>query len=174
MATIGTVAESIRKLSQGLRPEVGTCMGENTAIMADMVREQIYSGLRGDGEFLSPSYLDDPYFNEDGPWKGRARDYMHWKKIITPPEQSLMLMLPARPESIPNLFITGPFHESIKGKGTEDGVTIYTSGFRDGPSIERKYGAQIFGLTDTAKEHFIRTILRPRMERFYKQCGINL
>lgn len=174
MATIGTVADAVRKLSKGLKNEVGSCMGENTGLMADMVREQIYSGLSGDGKMLSPSYLEDPYFNEKGPWHGRAKGYMEWKKKITPPEQSLMLMLPARPAIIPNLFISGPFHKSINGKATTDGVTMYTSGFRDGPTIEKKYGSRIFGLTDTAKSYFINRLLLPRMQRYYKQCGITI
>lgn len=172
MATLGAVAAAVRKLNNGIKGNVANSMSDNAGMIVDMVREQIYSGLSGNGKILTPSYLNDPYFSQPGPWKGRGRAYMAWKKKITPPERSTILTLPARADSTPNLYITGIFHASIKAKPFSDGVTVYTGGFRDGSTIERKYGPNIFGLTDVAKSYFIFRILRPRLEKFYKQCGI--
>lgn len=53
----------------------------------------------------------------------------------------------------------------------DSGLHFETKGFSDGPSIERKYGEQILGIGDTAKEHFSLLYLRPWMERFFSECG---
>ena len=82
-----------------------------------------------------------------------------------------MLELPPRPVEVPNLFITGLFHESIKAARAGDVIRVYTSGFRDGPLIEQKYGEAIFRLTDDAKEYFNIYALRPWLNDFLIKCG---
>lgn len=42
---------------------------------------------------------------------------------------------------------------------------------KEGPSIERKYGEQVLGVGDTAKEYFNIMYLRPWLERFFSECG---
>lgn len=171
MASIEDVYNTIHRIASGIGDSVLECMGENADVVADMVREQLYSGLDGNGDYLSPTYDDDPYFSERGPWQGRAEQYKRWKERITPPETSQRLMLPARPVEVPNLFITGPFHRSIRAEVQGDHLTVFTSGFRDGPLIERKYGQQIFGLGVRAREYFVGTFLRPHLIRFFSICG---
>jgi len=171
MASIDHVHEIIHRISEGMEDEVLKCMTTNSELMVDMVREQMYSGLDGNGKYLSPDYLSDPYFNESGRWKGKARQYMQWKERITPPEQSIMLMLPARPKSVPNLFISGPFYRSLKASSIDGGVSITTQGFGAGDSIVHKYGENLLGLTETAREYFNRNKLIPWLEDFWNRCG---
>lgn len=147
------------------------CLEANGTAVADMIREQLYSGIDGDNQYLSPTYDNDPYFNEAGPWQGRALQYKRWKELITPPIQSEVLFLPPRPVEVPNLYIMGNFHESITVSREADSLRVYTSGFQDGPEIERKYGEQIFMPTATAKEFFNVTFLTPSLEAFFHICG---
>ena len=161
----------IDAISTGIGDSILECLDEKRDIITMSVTEQLYSGLNGKGEFLSPTYDNDPYFNEKGPWHGAAYAYKKWKERITPPMRSPNLELPPRPVDVPNLFITGMFHESIKASRAGDVIRVYTSGFRDGPQIERKYGEEIFQLTDEAKEYFNIYALRPWLNDFMTKCG---
>ncbi len=69
------------------------------------------------------------------------------------------------------LFITGTFYDSITADRIDSGLRFSTKGFTDGSSIEKKYGEQILGIGDTAKEYFNIMYLRPWMERFFSECG---
>ena len=158
-------------LADNIEDAVVNCMLANGEAFAVMIREQLYSGIDGNNSYLSPTYDEDPYFLEPGPWQGRAEQYKRWKADITPPVQSELLFLPPRPTEVPNLFITGMFHESITYSQELDGLRIYTSGFQDGPIIESKYGEQIFMPTETAKEYFNVNYLIPALESFFSDCG---
>ena len=171
MADFDKIENVIRTIADGIEDECIKCLEENTEVVADCIKEQLYSGLDGDGDYLNPTYDNDPFFNEEGVWKGRAEMYKRWKERITPPIASNMLNLLPRPTEVPNLFITGTFHDSIKAIRNGDVLTITTSGFRDGPIIERKYGNQIFAMGESAKEYFNLFHLRPWLEEFFEDCG---
>lgn len=93
------------------------------------------------------------------------------KEKITPPLRGEMLYLSPRPVEVPNLFITGTFYDSIFADRIDSGIRFLTKGFKGGASIEKKYGEQILGIGDTAKEYFSIMYLRPWMERFFSECG---
>lgn len=167
------VRERIRLIKDGIQPQILDCMAQNSHDMAVSVREQLYSGVDGEGNSLSPSYDSDPYFSEpragyyDEDRGHYVNCYLHperyiaWKQRITPPEPSSRLNLPARPNNVPNLFIIGTFHQSIDARPTSRGVEIFTSGWDQGPLVERKYGSQIFKLTENAVGHFNESFLWP-------------
>lgn len=161
----------IDAIKDGIQDSILECLAEKRDIITQSVTEQLYSGLDGNGDYLSPTYDEDPYFNEFGPWHGASYAYKKWKERITPPMRSPMLGLPPRPVDVPNLFITGLFHDSIKASRQGEVLRVYTSGFRDGPLIERKYGEQIFRLTDDAREYFNIYALRPWLNDFITNCG---
>lgn len=165
-------------MAAGISEEIARCMDENRHEMTASVREQLYSGIDGEGKPLSPSYLADPYFQdpraayfdeERGFWVSCYRRpdlYMDWKRRITPPVPGERLGLPPRAEETPNLFIVGTFHGSIDAKGTGRGVEIFTFGWDEGPAVERKYGSRIFGLSDAAVGHFNERFLLPWLRRW--------
>lgn len=171
MASIYEVSRIIGKIAEELEGEVVSCMDSNKGVVRDCIQEQLYSGQNGEGRLLSPDYDNDPFFNEDGPWKDKAERYKRWKERITPPIRSYLLNLPPRPVEVPNLFILGTFYDSISIRQKTGGVEIYSDGFTDGSSIVRKYGDNILSLGDTAKEYFILNHLRPWLERFLIGCG---
>ena len=171
MADFDRLESVINAVKDGLKDSILECLEEKRDIITSSITEQLYSGIDGEGEYLSPTYDDDPYFNEFGPWHGASYAYKKWKEKITPPMPSATLNLPPRPIAVPNLFITGTFHESIKAARVGDVVRVYTSGFRDGPLIEKKYGEAIFKLTDDAREYFNIYALRPWINDFIRNCG---
>lgn len=171
MADFDKLYSVIHSIASGFEEECVKCMLDNKAVLVDCIREQLYSGLDGTEHLLDPDYDTDPYFNEPGPWQNRAEQYKRWKEKITPPLRGERLYLPPRPVEVPNLFITGTFHESISAKGISGGLHFGTNGFKEGPSIEKKYGEQILDVGDTAKEYFSLMYLRPWLERFFGECG---
>lgn len=171
MADIDKVYNVIHSIASGFKEECIKCMEENKEELVDCIHEQLYSGLDGTEHLLSPDYNNDTYFNEPGPWQHCAEQYKRWKEMITPPLRGEKLYLPPRPVEVPNLFITGSFYDSIIAEKTNLGLRFSTKGFKEGSDIEKKYGEQILGVGDTAKEYFNLMYLRPWLERFLGECG---
>ena len=171
--------ERIRRTKEGIHTEILRCMDGNKHEMVVSVREQLYSGIDGRGAPLSPSYSQDPYFRdqragffdeEADNWVScfmRPDLYIAWKQRITPPEASERLGLPARSSDTPNLFIIGTFHGTIDAKASPHGVEIFTFGWDEGPIVERKYGSQIFALSEPAVGHFNDNFLWPWLRQWY-------
>ena len=171
MASIEEVYNVIHKISTGIEKECVDCLDDNKGIVEGLIREQLYSGQNGKGRLLNPTYDNDPFFEEPGRWYHRSKQYKHWKEKITPPIGSEVLFLPPRPVEVPNLFITGRFHDSITAKLIDNGLEIDTEGFIDGPDIKEKYGENIFMLGETGRKYFLKNILRPWLEKFIVNCG---
>lgn len=170
MATIDTVADSISRIANGIESNVADCMVKNSGTVRQAVLEQLFSGIDGDGNKLSPNYDDDPFFNEEGMWYHRQKDYKAWKASITPPQPSPMLGLPARSLSTPNLYINGKFYSEIF-TAMRGSVLEIDPGMGDGPDIVDKWGEKILKLSPIAKEYFIDEKLTPFLLAFYKSCG---
>lgn len=171
MASIYEVSKIINAIATGIEDECLKCMDENKNIIRDSIQEQLFSGIDGTDRCLTPTYDNDPYFKEPGPWQNKAQSYKRWKEKITPPISSYLLNLPPRPTEVPNLFITGTFYDSIRLKKRNADMQVFTEGFIDGPDILKKYGDKIFSLGSTAREYFIMMHLRPWIERFFRECG---
>ena len=165
------VCEVFDLIADNFGDAVLSCLEANGTAVADMIREQLYSGIDGANQYLRPTYDEDQYFTEEGPWQGRSLQYKRWKELITPPITSEVLFLPPRPVEVPNLFIMGNFHESITTSREADSLRVFTSGFNDGPEIERKYGELIFMPSATAKEYFNNRYLSVSLEAFFRVCG---
>lgn len=167
---IEEVANIIKKISDGFEEACIQCLSDNSGIVLRAVTEQLYSGLDGDGKHLSPTYDDDPFFEEEGPWYHRAKDYKAWKYSITPPVSGTMLGLPPRPDEVPNLFINGKFYSEITASRKGD-VLVVDPGNGDGPSIVAKYGDEILNMGPTAISYFNTTYMLPAIDSFFKDCG---
>lgn len=174
MADIEYVAGIINSIADGFEGACLECMDKNKSVIENLIHEQLYAGIDGEGQYINPTYDNDPYFNEDGIWKGRAHAYKEWKERITPPETSYLLRLPPRPVNIPNLKIKGNFYDSIKVTAVSNEFKIISSGFDEGSAIVSKYGDKILGVSDTAVEYFSNSYLIPWLENFFKSCGYEL
>lgn len=146
------------------------CLADHTAVIYKAVTEQLYSGLDGEGNLLSPTYDEDPFFDEPGFWYNRAGDYKAWKRTITPPAGGSMIGLPPRPDNVPNLFIDGKFYSEISVTRSGD-VIIVDPGMDHGPDIVAKYGEKILCLGNAAVEYFNITYMWPAIETFFRDCG---
>lgn len=167
---IEQVADIIEKIADGFEDACVQCLSNNSGIVVLAVQEQIYSGLNSDGSYLSPTYDNDPYFNEEGYWYHRAKDYKAWKKSITPPVSGSMLGLPPRPEDVPNLYINGKFFSEIRANMSGDEL-VTDPGMGDGPDIVAKYGDGILNMGETAIGYFNSTYMLPAIGEHFEKCG---
>ncbi len=162
------LTNAINTAVDGFGDAVLSCLEQHSDVVEDIIHEQLYSGLNGEGQHLSPTYDDDPYFKS----KQQAEWYKEWKRRITPPESGQKLFLPPRPVEVPNLFINGTFYFSIRTRREAESLKVYTGGFRDGPAIERKYGASIFMIGMEGKQYFTENILKDFLIKYWKLCGL--
>lgn len=172
MADFDKLEHAVHSVVTGLEQACADCLMENKAVVEELIREQLYSGLDGDTNSLRPSYSDDPFFDIKGRWYHDSDGYIEWKKKITPPVTSPRLNLPPRPIDVPNLYITGAFHESIRASVNGDSLSIGTFGFTEGPDIVRKYGDNILNLGVDAREYIVLEMLEPFIGDFFKKYGL--
>lgn len=159
------------RMVDGFEPAIIQCLGDNAVIAEDAVREQMLCGVDGDDRHLNPTYDDDPYFEEEGPWHHRSTAYKDWKRDIKPPEAGVMLTLQPRPDNVPNLYIDGTFHDGVSASMRGDTLTIDCDQDGDGPDIVRKYGDQLLQLSPTAIGYFNETYILPHIRDFFADCG---
>lgn len=167
---IEQVADIIEKINDGLPDACLECLERNSRTVVQAVTEQLYAGMDGEDNYLTPTYDNDPFFNEPGPWHNRAKDYKAWKHSITPPVTGTMLGLPPRPDEVPNLYINGKFYSEISARRSGD-ILLVDPGSGNGPDIVRKYGDGILELGFSAVEYFNIYHMLPAIETFFRNCG---
>lgn len=167
---IQEVYDVIHAIAEGFEENVVDCLDKHSGNVVMAISDQLYSGINGDDEYLTPTYDDDPYFQLEGPWQNNSKGYKAWKMSITPPVVSSILGLNPRPDNVPNLFITGKFHSEINAKRAGD-MLLVDPGHNDGPSIVSKYGEQILELSSRGVDYFNTEFLIPAIEQFYSKCG---
>ena len=160
----------IHAITEGLEESILQCLESQSRTLVYAVQEQIFCGQTGDGKFISPTYDDDPFFEEEGFWYHRSKDYKAWKYSITPPAGGTLLGLPPRPDNVPNLYINGKFFSEITA--TRRGNIIYVDpGSGNGPAIVAKYGDSLLNLGESAVAFFNREYLRPALDAFFRNSG---
>lgn len=164
------VADIIRQISDGFEDACKQCLQSESGLMLDLIREQMYVGMDGDEQHLSPTYDDDPFFNEEGWWHHRSEDYKAWKMKITPPLAGILTNLPPRPDNVPNLWIDGTFHSEVNAKPNDNGINI-DPGMGNGPDIVAKYGDRLLFPGPTAVEYFNIYKMLPAIREHFEKCG---
>ena len=162
MADFDKLEQAVHGIVTEFEQACAECLTQNKSIVEDLIGEQLYSGLDGDTNSLRPSYSDDPFFDIKGRWYHDSDGYIEWKKKITPPITSPRLNLPPRPVDVPNLYITGTFHESIRATVNGGKLLINTV---------RKYGDNILNLGMDAREYVVLEMLKPFIGNFFKRYG---
>lgn len=141
--------EYSRKLAKLTSEEITKMAGlsiiENNEKVIDSIQNQLWDGKKGDGQNITPSYLDDPFFET----RKQAEGYRNWKNLITKNSD--------RDPDTPNLFINGYFYNTLF---VDSGSFEVGSNSFGNPIIE-KYGNDTFSIDakrDDNKETF--SILR--------------
>ena len=172
MATFDEVCDAVKRWVEGFEDKCMECMDSNQVVFLRLVTEQMYSGQKGDGTYITPSYDDDDFFDQPGRWFNDSEGYKAWKGAITPPVTSSLLGLPPRPYDVPNLYINGKFYSEIYTVSGDRQIEIRVSESGDGPSILGKYGDELFDIGGVAVQYFNEEYLIPYLQDFYDECGL--
>lgn len=164
------MADIIHNIAEGFERSCRDCLDINQGVVLNAVKEQLMCGVDSQDRHLTPTYDNDPFFEEEGYWHHRNAAYKQWKRIITPPTRGAVLGLEPRPDEVPNLFIDGTFYSEITTMMQGD-VLVTGPGSGNGPAIIRKYGDGILGMGPSARSYFNEAYMLPSIEKFFKDCG---
>ena len=164
-------AKGWKKFADGIEEVLVKQLHEQKDLFEEFVTEQLYSGVNGDEQPLTPSYSEDPYFNGFKNPKKAAAWYKKWKMRIHPPARSYLGFKPRNPDT-PNLIIRGDFYSSITAIPIAEGLSIVSEGLTFSADIEKKYGSVIYRIGDKAKKHYIVHYMMKRIDSYMKECGI--
>lgn len=160
MTTIAQAAAAWRLARERFIEMQGDSIVEEKAAVLDVIRDQLLEGKDSTGEYLTPRYSEDPYFKKPG----AAQRYASWKKRLFPGD---------RPEDVPNLIITGVFHDAIN-LDVSGNVISYSNNASFGPSVLDKYGSGLLGLNEDGKAktwHIIRPLVIDKLVEV-TGCGV--
>lgn len=129
--------------------------------ITDLQREQMLEGRGVDGDYIRPFYSENPWFKKPG----AAQRYAQWKQKITPN--------PQRPLDVPNLTVTGVFHDSLSAKVTS-GFFEVDSGVAFGQDVFAVHkNAQ--GLDEEKRLLFAETYTLPEIkEALLEKMGLQI
>lgn len=167
---IEEVATIIDLIADGLEDACAKCLEDNADFILLLIKEQLYSGQNGKGQYLDPNYRNDSFFDQEGRWYHKAEEYERWKYEITPPIASRVLGLPPRPKEVPNLYINGKFYGEINAYLRGHTLEIDPGG-GNGIEIVDKWGEDILTMGEQAKEFFNAHYMLPAIDEFFKRCG---
>jgi hypothetical protein len=134
-----------------IRKAVIETFEETAEVIADYNREQLLQGRDSEGNFLSPKYSEDPFFKSPE----SAKRYAEWKASIEPKRD--------KPFDVPNLYITGKFHNTIKVDVDSENLKFHSDD-SNAKSIEMKFNRdKVYGLNDETKGQYIDEVYFPRL-----------
>lgn len=133
-------------------------MSEDEPLLLELIKDQLYSGLDGEGNSLRPTYQEDPYFKS----RDAAQRYSDWKDSLV--QRTHNPLFTQRPKGTPNLIITGGwFYDTLVADAQPEGLVIRS----DSPLIsvlESKYSDYLLRLSPLALEYYVTERLFTRLQ----------
>ncbi len=112
--------------------------------------------------YFPPTYQQDPYFKT----KDQADWYAGMKYRLEGEHRSFIwnpvYLYPEKPKNVPNLIVTGSFHDHMFIT-TGNGQYTIESTYVESKDIEKKYNNKVFGLAPKSKEYFWQEYLRKEL-----------
>ena len=110
-------------------------LNENEAALKELMRDQMYAGLDGNGKSLTPKYSQDPYFKKPG----AGERYARWKDTLWQRDHNSIF--PAKDIDTPNLIVNGNLIYKVLDFSAASQKMIVTAHSSIIPKIEAKYGS---------------------------------
>lgn len=150
MATLLQVIASLQAFN--IESEIQDSLQGKEVEMVAANQLQLLDGKDRNGDYLKPTYFQDPYFKNPQ----SAALYSAWKDRIDP-------FPGTRPSGIPNLYITGKFHDSIRAAISQTSVSITSPEYK----IVSAYPLAL-GLNPQTKNVFAARYVRPYLINSFK------
>jgi len=165
MGTIKQVRERYRKAYEALPDAISTTVQQTSATLMDLNRDQLLQGRDAEGNLLSPTYTQDPYFTT----REAAARYSKMKYKMEAEHRGMVAnveLFGEKPTDVPNLLVNGNwFFNHFFIKVTKEAYSIGSTGLA-APDIERKY-PKVYGLAPLSKEYYYFMYIRPTIKTVY-------
>lgn len=153
--------EAVQKSISEIPVTVSNIVVREQNVLLSLNRDQMLLGRNAEGEVLTPSYLDDPYFDNSR----QAEAYANMKYRLESEHKARIenpTIYPDKDRNTPNLIVTGPFQDNMfilpEGQSFLLGST-----YSDARDIEEKYHGLVFGIAPASKMFFYKNYLRPAL-----------
>lgn len=153
MATIKQFKKRVQNLNAGAVAQKSLTATADQLL--ELNSQQMLDGKRRDGQDISPTYLEDPFFKS----KKQAQAYSDWKDRITPSS--------VRKKGVPNLYINGTYHGSIEVDVSGEAL-LFSSSFPGASDIDRTFPL-IHGLNSEYRTIYVTDSLRPKFMELMKK-----
>ena len=165
MATIAEFKRRFDRFQSSLSSTVSDTVAKTADVIVDLNRDQLLYGRNAKGEVLSPSILDDPYWNDKGGREAAAR-YVKDKNSRHGEFAALMSytqvqLFPGKNDASANLIhSTGSyFFNHFFINASENSYVIGSTGIA-ADDIEDKYDS-VYGLAPQSKGFYWRGWIGP-------------
>ena len=126
---MGTITPLLEKIKAFSVSEIASkAITETSETAADLNAMQMFIGIRSDGKEINPQY--SPFTIQEKKKKGQVSDRV-------------------------TLQDTGAFYKGLGAKANGDIISFFSTDEKSG-KLEKKYGKQIFGLTNENKKIYIK------------------
>lgn len=163
-----TISEYTRKYKErldSLGDVISKELSNRQYDLLDLQKDQLLFGRDRQGDILTPTYTDDPYFKS----RKQAEYYRDKKRKLQGAHDAMIKnkkLYPKKGDNTPNLIVTGTlFHDTITLSVGGDRVIINSGGV--GSDIERKYG-DVLGMSPESKVIIWNKYLRKAILRRMK------
>ena len=168
MGTIKQVKEKFERAYNALPRAIADKVMQTQDVLLDLNRDQLLSGRNADGETITPSYTQDPFFKS----REQAERYLKIKQGLESEHKGRMRFVQLCPEKgsdTPNLIVNGRlFHNYFFIKVTNEAYKIGSTG-EAAADIESKYNNRVFGLAPKSKEFYYFGFIRPLIKELYTE-----
>jgi hypothetical protein len=167
MGTIRQVYEHFSAAYEAIPDVVSDVVARTPDVILDLNRDQLLQGRDADGNLLSPTYTNDPYFKTREAAGRYAKMKYNWEEAHRQ-RMSYAELYGEKPADVPNLIVTGPFQDSMFVQTSMDSYTI-DSMYKDADDISAKYKNRVYGLAPKSKEFYYFGFIRPAILSLYKK-----
>lgn len=158
--------EALRKKVSEVPEKIDEVVVHNSEVLLSLNRDQMLLGRDAEGNVLTPSYLEDPYFDTPE----QAVTYAAMKQRLEAEHKARIenpTIYPDKDRNTPNLIVTGPFQDNMFVLAEGDSFLLGST-YPDTPDIDSKYGGCVFGIAPASRDFFYRQYLRPALMNFLK------
>jgi len=148
----------LKQLEQGkLQQIVEKAAKKHKNLAEETIKNQLYAGKTGSGDYLNPKYSQDPFFKSEK----SARKYAGFKKGLNIRNKSDLF--PEKPFDVPDLIVSGSlFYDTINANIANEEIRLTAGGIYQ--KLKAKYGSDILEYNEIS-EKFLYSKINPEIKK---------
>lgn len=169
ISVLDDLIERLDNLQPTLMQIAKEILSEDLDVLLELQKDQLYAGRDVYGQFISPTYLNDSFFDDSA----SAQRYAEWKsRLLARDSERATSIFGAKPYDVPDLIVTGELVYKNISVTLEGNKLVFTFGGEGGVINTDKYRGALDGLNDVAwayyREEFFLPKLKQRVENYLK------